>query len=547
LNAFMQTLRNLGPVRLGIIAGIAIITVAFMVFVIARTGSAQMSLLYTDLDPTDAGRVTVRLDALNVPYQLRNDGAQILVPADMVAKARLQLASEGLPAGGSIGYEIFDKTQGLATSSFVQNINQLRALEGELSRTVQGIQGVRQARVHLVLPQRELFSRDRQDPSASILLRMNGQLRLDKKQVQAVQHLVATAVPGLKPDRVSVVDERGTLLAGGVDDSTGVAALSGANELKVAYENRLARSVEDLLERTVGQGKARVEVAADMNTDRVSQNTEQFNPDQQVVRSTQTVNDQSEQNENDNSQSVTIANNLPAGQGTTGGGSANTSRSNRSEETTNYEISRVVRNEVREPGGVARLSVAVLVDGTYANRDGQQVYQPRTQDQLTAIDTLVKAAVGFNSQRGDQVNVVNLPFTTNEDETLQQQKLFGMDRGEVMQLAQVLALGAVAILVLLMIVRPLVRRVFESMPSAATAGDAAAMLGGDGFPQLTGPTARTMMLPGDENEEELEEMIDLNRIEGRVKASSLRKIGEIVEKHPEDVVAIIRNWLYQES
>jgi len=543
----MQTLRNLGPVRLGIIAGIAIITVAFMVFVIARTGSAQMSLLYSDLDPTDAGRVTTRLDTLNIPYQLRNDGAQILVPADMVAKARLQLASEGLPTGGSIGYEIFDKTQGLATSSFVQNINQLRALEGELARTVQGIQGVRQARVHLVLPQRELFSRDKQDPSASILLRMAGQVRLDRKQVQAVQHLVATAVPGLKPERVSVVDERGTLLAGGVDESTGIGALSSANDLKLAYENRLARSVEDLLERTVGQGKARVEIAADMNTDRVSENSEQFNPDQQVVRSTQTVNDQSEQNESDNNQSVTIANNLPQGQGQAGSGTANTSRSNRSEETTNYEITRVVRSQVREPGGVARLSVAVLVDGTYANRDGQQVYQPRTQDQLASIETLVKAAVGFNAQRGDQVNVVNLPFTSTEDETQQQQKLFGMDRGEVMQLAQVLALGAVAILVLLMIVRPLVRRVFESMPSAATAGDAAAMLGGGDFPQLTGPTARTMMLPGEENEEELEEMIDLNRIEGRVKASSLRKIGEIVEKHPEDVVAIIRNWLYQES
>src|SRR5262245_25866700 len=163
-----------------------------------RMGGPEMALLYADLQPGDASKITVRLDQLGVPYKLRGDGTEILVPVDAVPKTRITLAGEGLPAGGSIGYEIFDKSQGLATSSFVQNINQLRALEGELARTLTGIENVRGARVHLVLPQRELFSRERQEPSASIMLRMAGNKRLDKAQVVAVQHLVAASVPGMK-------------------------------------------------------------------------------------------------------------------------------------------------------------------------------------------------------------------------------------------------------------------------------------------------------------------------------------------------------------
>jgi flagellar M-ring protein FliF len=545
VNAFIQTLRNLGPVRLAVIGGVAVALLAFVAYILLRLGGPEMALLYTGLDAGDASKITARLDQLNVPYSLRGDGTEILVPVDQVPKTRITLAGDGLPSGGSLGYEIFDKSQGLATSSFVQNINQLRALEGELARTIQGIDNVRSARVHLVLPQRELFSRERQEPSASIMLHMGGPKRLERPQVIAIQHLVAAAVPGLKPERISIVDEHGTLLARGTDPNSPDVLLQNAEEMRTAYESRIARSVEQLLERTLGYGKVRAEVNADIDYSRTQENQEIFNPDQQVLRSTQTVNENSEQNESDTNPSVTVANNLPAGQSQQVAPLMNTSKSQRSEETNNYEITRTVRNSTREPGSIRRLSVAVLVDGAYAfNSDGQRTYTPLPQKQLDQLESLVKSAVGFDAQRGDQVDVQNMQFASLEEEIKPARTFFGLERQELIKIAEILVLGVVGALVLLLVVRPLIARLFES-PEAATAG-AAGLLGGPGSAGLlTGPGGTDLELA--EGEEALDEMIDLNRIEGRVKASSLRKIGEIVEKHPEDVVNIIRNWLYQET
>lgn len=549
MNAFIDTMRNLGPVRLAVIGGVAVALIAFVIYLAFRLGGPDFGLLYADLPSTEVNKITQRLDAMSVPYRLKGD--QIMVPNAEVPRVRVALAGEGLPSGGSIGYEIFDKSQGLATSSFVQNVNQLRALEGELSRTITGIDNVKSARVHLVLPQRELFTRDRQDPSASIMLKMGSGKRLDRQQVVAVQHIVAAAVPGLKPERISIVDERGTLLARGADTNGGAFAVANAEEMRIAYENRVARAVEQLLERSLGFNKVRAEVAAQIDYNRITENQEIFNPDQQVIRSTQTVNETAEQSESDANPSVTVANNLPPGQTQAGGGSTNTSRNNRSEETVNYEISRVVRNQVREPGGVRRLTVAVMVDGTYANdANGNRVYRDRPKAELDKLQTLVEYAVGIDRQRGDDVRVESLQFMAEDDDSRAGSRLFGLDRAELLKLAEILVLGTVGALVLLLVVRPLIARLFEAAPSAAPAGlGGAAMLGGPGMaPQLAGPGGSGLdMSSGMDLGEDLEEMIDLNRIEGRVKASSLRKIGEIVEKHPEDVVAILRNWLYQET
>lgn len=554
MNAFIQTLRNLGPLRMAVIAAMGVAVIGFIIYLLLRVSSgSEMALLYGDLGGADAGKVDARLTQLNIPHELRGDGSQILVPADQVAHARVTLASEGLPSGGSIGYEIFDKGQGLATSSFVQNINQLRAIEGELGRTVSGIDGVRSARVHLVLPTRELFTREKQDPSASIMIRMSGPGRLQRPQVLAIQHIVAMAVPGLKPERISIVDDHGTLLAKGVGEGqSGVVQREDAEEMRIAYEDRTARAIEALLERTLGADKARVEVTAAMDNAKVTENQEVFNPDQQVVRSTQTVSDTSEQNENDGAPAVTIANNLPAGQAQTQTGTVNSSKSARNEETINYEITRTVRNQVREPGTLSRISVAVLVDGTYTtNADGAHTYAARPQKELDAITALVRSAVGYDVSRGDQVQVVNLPFYNEDADKPPTLKLWGLERAELIAVAKWLILGVIVILVLFLVVRPLMARLFEAMPAAATAsGAAAALLGGSGVggaAQLTGPGGSMELAGGMSPEDMVDDMIDLNRIDGRVKASSLRRIGEIVEKHPEDVVAIIRSWLYQET
>ncbi|MBV8574449.1 MAG: flagellar M-ring protein FliF, partial [Acetobacteraceae bacterium] len=322
--------------------------------------------------------------------------------------------------------------------------------------------------------------------------------------------------------------------------------LQTAEEMRIAYESRVARAVEALLERSLGYGKVRAEVNADIDYSRTTENQEIFNPDQQVLRSTQTVNENAEQSESDSNPSVTVANNLPAGTSQQVTPLTNTSKSSRTEETQNFEITRTVRNLTREPGSIRRLSVAVLVDGAYnVNSDGARIYTPRAQKELEQMEALVKSAVGWDGQRGDQVDVVNMQFASLEDDVKPPRTFLGLERQELIKISEFLVLGIVGALVLLLIVRPLISRLFEAAPSTATAG-AVGLLGGPGAAGLlTGPGGTDLELT--EGEEGLDEMIDLNRIEGRVKASSLRKIGEIVEKHPEDVVNILRTWMYQET
>ena len=212
MNSLSDTLRSLGPARLGIILTVAASTIAFFIYLTSRLSTPDMALLYADLDVQDSGQIVSRLEQMEVSYKLARDGSQIHVPSDQVGRMRVAMAEDGLPSGGSIGYEIFDRSEGLGTTKFVQNVNHLRALEGELSRTIRSIARVKQARVHLVLPERRLFTRDRQEPTASIMIITQGAQRLEKRQVLAIQHLVAAAVPGLKPAMISIVDNKGALL-----------------------------------------------------------------------------------------------------------------------------------------------------------------------------------------------------------------------------------------------------------------------------------------------------------------------------------------------
>jgi flagellar M-ring protein FliF len=473
------------------------------------------------------------------------------------------MAESGLPRGGSVGYEIFDRSEALGTSSFTQNMNQLRALEGELSRTIGSLAVVESARVHLVLPKREMFSRERQEASASIVLLLRGRERLGKNQIAAVQHLVAAAVPGLKPSRISIIDQEGNLLARGNDEEADVAGAT-AEELRAGYETRLARTVEEMLERSVGPGKARVEVRADMDFDRVTTNSETFDPEGQVVRSQQTVSETSDNSENGD-QPVTVANNLPDAQASRGSGGTH-SKSARNEETVNYEVTKTVKSHVREGGVVRRLSVAVLVDGTYAaGADGTRAYQPRSAEELQKLNTLVRSAIGFNAQRGDTVEVVNLRFINGDEPPPPPEFVFlGMTKADLMRLVETGVLGIVGLLVVLLVVRPLLMRALENaaavpaLPAEAEAQrlitDQTAGAAEGGAPGAAGAPAlaagsQIPIAPGtaQSTAEAIEQMIDINQVEGRVRASSIKKIGEIVDKHPDEAIAIIRAWMYQNA
>ncbi|GAB4187001.1 MAG: flagellar basal-body MS-ring/collar protein FliF [Thalassobaculales bacterium] len=560
MNPILQVLRNLGPVRIAAIGIVGIAVIGFFLYLMTRLSAPTMALLFGELDQRDQAQIISQMAQQNVRFELR--GNQIFVPESQVNQLRLSLAAQGLPsAGSSVGYELFDKGQSLGTTNFVLNLNHLRALEGELSRTIASIQGVRSARVHLVLPRRELFSRERTQPSASIVLRMQGGRRLEREQVQAVQHLVSTAVPDLKPERISIIDDRGTLLARGAESgNTTQNLIATAEEMRLSYQQRVSRDLETLIERTVGFGKVRAEVAAELDFDQISETTERFDPDQQVVRSTQTIDDRSSSRDRAEQNTVTVQNNLPEGQTAAGGNAAGAEQNAaRVEETVNYEIGRSVRTVVRGSGTIRKLSVAVLIDGVYADGpNGAKQYQPRSDQELQAIERLVRSAIGFDQSRGDVVQVVNLQFAPLDDGLLGDGTiLFGLSRADFLQLAEIIVLSVVGLLVVLLVVRPVLTRLFESLPQAtallgggaagllrdqsagAAAATAAALAGPDGLAAIPPPD--------DEEDSALDSMIDISRVEGRVRASSLRKIGEIVEKHPEEAVAIIRNWMYQEQ
>ncbi|MBL6945331.1 MAG: flagellar M-ring protein FliF [Rhodospirillales bacterium] len=545
MDTFLHTLRNLGPMRLAIMGAVVLGLVAFFIYLTTRLATPQMSLLFGDLDSSEATRITTYLQGQNIPYETQKNGSDIHVPSGKVGTLRLALAEQGLPAGGTIGYEIFDSADALGSTNFVQNVNLVRALEGELARTIGSISTVRSARVHLVMPRRELFSREKQNPSASIVLKMKAAGRLGREQVAAIQHLVAAAVPGLAPNKISVVDNKGSLLARGFEEEGALGAISAkADERRRSYQNRLARTVEELIERAVGFGKVRAEVQASMDFDRISTTEENYDPDGQVVRSTQTIEENASSREAE-PLPVSVVTNLPDGGGETGESASASSSENRVDETVNYEISKTITNHVRDTGIVKQLSVAVLVDGTYSlDDDGNRVYAPRPEKEMEQIANLVRSAIGFDSGRGDAIEVINMQFAGVEEEVEEALVLFfGLDKNDMLRMAEILVLSIVAILVILLVVRPLLTRAFEAIPAAVSAAEGR-LLADEG---IGGPAAIAGPPEGMPADEEFEELIDIDRVEGRVKASSVKKVGEIVEKHPSEALAIIRSWMYQDT
>lgn len=550
-----NTLRTLGPSRLAPIGIVMIGVLAFFMYMASRFSTPNMAILYNDLDIKDSGQIIQKLESMNIPVQIRGDGTTIMVPGDQVARLRMVLAQDGLPRGGNLGYEIFDKSDGIATSSFVQNVNLVRALEGELSRTIGSLAPVRSARVHLVLPQRDVFSRQRQEPSASIVLQMRAG-RLDRSQIAAVQHLVAAAVPGLKIGSVSIIDDQGSLLARGGEDPNSMGA-SSAEELRIATERRMVGEIESLLEKSVGPGRVRAEVTVEMDFDRITQSSETFDPERSVIRSSQTVSESVKSNESSggSNNTVSVANNLPGSApqgGAAGAASGASNETGRTEETTNFEVSKTVTQKVSEAGQIKKQSVAVLVDGTYTtDAEGKQTYAPRSEESLKQIETLVKTAIGYNEDRGDTVQVVNMQFVNPATdapgtEAAAAGGIMGFSNSEIMRLVETVVMGLVGILALLLVVRPLMTRLADGGGGGGNArGNSLAGRGGNLALPSPGNDGQLALPEPDVSNTELDEMINMRQIEGRIKASSLKRISEIVEKHPEETLSIIRTWLYQ--
>ena len=561
MQGFFDFLKSLGAARMAAMAAVTLALVGFFAFLMVQMSTPQMVPLFTDLSVEDSSAIIKDLERQAIPYEMKNDGAIILAPKDKVARLRMKLAEGGLPKGGGVGYEIFDKSDALGATSFIQNINHLRALEGELSRTIRGIDRVQAARVHLVLPDRPLFARDKAEATASIVLKVRGSL--EPQQVRAIRHLVATAVNGMKPERVSVIDETGKLLADGAsqqDDMSG----AGADERKSAFENRLRQQVEAIVSSVVGPGHARVQLNADFDVNRITQTSDKFDPDGRVLRSSQTREEQSTSNDGKEGGPVSASAELP-GTNKPEGAAAARDQSKKTEEIVNYEISRITKTEVIEAGRVNRISAAVLVDGIYAKNDkGEMAYQPRPKEDIDRIAALVRSAIGFDAKRGDQVEVVNLRFAENTPVSLGEptnwMTYLTFTKEDIMRGAELGVMALLGLVVLLMVVRPLVRRIVTpDGPVAAHAVGVAGVAGalemnstvsGGGDGSISGNGGANISIVGGEQvaiSNRTSAMIDVAKVQGQVHAQSVQKVGELAEKNPQEAVAIIRTWLHEDA
>ncbi len=552
VDQLLGILQRFGIGRLATIIGVSAGVAAALFALVLNVGSQPKSLLYSNLDLKEASSITQALDQAGIKYEAKGDGSTIMVPRDKVASTRLMLSSKGLPTSGSVGYEIFDNTNALGQTDFVQNLNRQRALEGELARTIRSLDGVSFARVQLVLPKRQLFEDEAEQPSASVVIGLVGR-EPAAEQVRALQNLVASAVPNLKPDRVTIVDQNAKLLAGGDGQSTAGAM---AADQRTAAEENIKKRVRELVEGIVGPGKARVQVTADLDLSQVTTQEEKFDPDGQVVRSTQTTEENSKQNQGETTGQASASANVP---GTPG---ANTTANNGSstghtEETTNYEISKTTKTTIEEPGSIKRLSVAVAVDGVTAPGVGGKPgpYTPRTAAEMQHIDQLVRSAVGFDATRGDQVNVINVRFDRDAaagGAASTGSKLLDFDKNDLMRGAELLVLGIVAALIIFFVVRPLLASTAGGgmqMPPrpgqrALPPGGGGGASSGQGQISYDATTGEPLALPGP-GTSEADSRIDIARIEGQVRVSSVKSVSDFVERHPDESISILRGWLHE--
>ncbi len=368
---------------------VCLLVLLSIIFALHWAKRPDFAPLYTNLSPQDAAQMVDKLRSAKIPYRLAAGGTTIMVPSKDVYQTRISLASEGLPQASTVGFEIFDKTN-LGTTDFVQKINYHRALEGELTRTIEQLAAVQSARVHLVIPNPSLFAQEQREATASVVLNLAGGGRLNQNQVKGITHLVASSVEGLKPENVTILDSWGNILSGGDGEENSLFTLtSNQLDLQKNVESYLSHKALAMLEKAVGVGNAIVKVNVELDFKNIEKTVESYDPESSVIRS-------EERNEQ-----------------------TSASQGGKSESSiTNYEISKTVEHIVDKTGNIEKLWASVLINGTYISKKGKKgkeikVYQPRSEEEIGRLTEIVKKAIGFDPARGDQIEVANIQFGTS--------------------------------------------------------------------------------------------------------------------------------------
>ncbi|MFO7738312.1 MAG: flagellar basal-body MS-ring/collar protein FliF [Desulfatiglandaceae bacterium] len=408
-------LMNISPAKRMTLLTLSAGTILGFVFLMLWTGRPDFQLLYTNLESEDAGAILAELKDQKVPYEIASNGRSILIPSERIYETRLELASRGLPQGSGVGFEIFDNTK-LGMTEFVQNVNYQRATQGELSRTINGFAEVESSRVHIVMPPKSLFIEEEKPATASVVLKLRRGKRLNTDQVQGIVHLVSSSVSGLNPDNVTVVDNNGRMLAGFKPGSAVGQVSSDQLEFQAKLEKNYQDRIRTMLETALGPGKAIVRVSCSMDFKRQEKTEETYQTDNKVVRSEQLFNETSNGGTTSPMGVPGVVSNLAEGgkQPTT---TVQAPSFQKQDRTVNYEIGKVTSHTIEPVGRLGRISVAVIVDGSYRSAAGttgaeRWEYFPRTPEEMAKFEGIVKRAVNFDVKRGDEIEVVNIPFET---------------------------------------------------------------------------------------------------------------------------------------
>lgn len=570
-----RVINQMGPGKMLMVGGVVVGLILFFVFISNFLGNPSMSVVFSNLEPRQAMAMTQKLAASGASFELRDNNRSIYAPSNEVTNIRMLLADEGL-GGSVVGMELFDQAASLGTTSFQQNVNLIRATEGELSRTLVSINGINSARVHIVMPQRARFQSERQKPSASVLLNTGGS-GFDKAKASVIQSLVATAVPGLEPSNITVADQRGSLLAaGGGDDDFG--AFTNLAEQRISQENIYRSRIEQTLGDVVGSGNVRAQVAIEMSASSVTKNSKVYDPENQVTLSSQTSENTSQSNEAGGG-AVSVSTQLPEGSASGGAGGAGSTTSQTSE-VTNFENSSTVTTEVTNPGEVKKITVGVVVGMKPTKQsDGTLIYdQQWTQAELDQMESMVYAAIGGKKPQTPQeeieasrlVELTSMPFINviATEKPAAPDTILGFTPADFQGLIQIVVIGVVAILVLLLVVRPLVVKLAAAIPEASpgmmdSLPDQSSDIQAIPAPEVHGITPelaaaaasgdsnarnalQQLRAQGAEGNVSIDAKIDLAQVEGKVQESATKKVGDIIVRHPDESAAIVRQWLYSD-
>ena len=515
--------RQLGRTQQILVAALAVLLPVVMLLAFGWTADGQYVPLFASLTPEDAGAIATQLKTLKAPHRIGGNGEQILVPADRVDELRLKLAGQGMPLGGGLGFEVFDRTT-FGVSDFAQRLNYQRGLQGELARTIGQLRGVARARIHVVIPQPTIFSERDRPASASVFLKLTSGARLTQEQVRGIVHLVSSSVEGLNPDRVTVVDTAGRVLSVGGDPGTG--GLSPKRlEIRTAVEDGLERRVQTLLDSALGQGKAVTRVAAQLNFDQVEKTEERFDPNTVTRQESRSV----------ETSKGTSSSGAPAATSAAPPSGGTSNENSRESENVTYEISKIVAKTLTTAGEIQRLSVAVVLDtATKVTQTAEQKEQrepaPRSPEEIEKIRRVVMGAVGFTAARGDEVTVVEMPFDTS---TLDRERVL-LDQPATAGISQRLPGGPVVAVLALVVVGLALVIAMRRQPAVARRGRVDVQITESSTiarPELEAPVETGPIVP--------DEVIRATKAREEIR----QRAFALAESEPEAVAQVIRAWI----